>query len=218
MVATLSRQLMKSGYRRNVFCSDDQFWKWIQEIQGALDWSRGVQKRDFVEKWKSMVYVQYKTNPLRNPSPERMYHLNMTEHAKHFRRIGGTLEGLATSQQNRTKPLNSRSFPANINVLMEILKLSFAKTIFNIWATAAASSSHPMLRPEQKPISLVGFIIYKFTSGGDMVLELLMGTGATAKACMVGLWQHNFTSFNADSKCVVKWRPLFCEFLPKKSP
>lgn len=66
-----------------------------------------------------------------------------------------------------------------------------------------------MLRPEQKPILLIGFISRKFMKGGDMVPDPFMGTGATAKACFLDLRYRNFAGFDADNEYVLKMMPSF---------
>lgn len=136
-----------------------------------------------------------------------MYHLNMTELAIHFCRSAGTPESLKISLQNRAEPPYGCLFPSNTNDVTGLLKLSFTETVFNIEAAPDASGRRPMLRPKQNPILLMCFIIRKLTKGGDMVLDVFMGTGATAKAFLLEPRRRNFTGCVVDSECVFKLMP-----------
>lgn len=75
---------------------------------------------------------------------------------------------------------------------------------FDMEDAPGAFSRLPMLRPEQKSILFMSFVIRKFTKGSDIVLDPFTGTGATPKACLLDQRHLNCTGCDADSVCVVK--------------
>lgn len=168
-------------------------------------------RRIFAEQM-SPVYNKDKTNYIHNPSRVNLYHFNVIEHGIHFWRIGGKPEGHGTCLQNRAKPLYGL-FWSNTNVFTEIPNHSFVKTAFDIEAISGRFGRCPMLRPEQYPILLMGFIIREITKRGDTVLDPFMGTEATSKACFLKHKHLNLTDCDGDSGRIIKIIPfLFSVF------
>lgn len=155
------------------------------------------------------MYVCDKRNCLRNLSRASKYHLNMTEHAMHFWRVGGILEGHKTSLQNREEPSQGFPFPSNTTISTRVPNLSFAETIFRIEFAPGASGRRPMLWPNQKPILLMSFIIRNISRGVDMVLDPYRDTGVKEKPCQLDPRHRNFADCDADSEFVVRLMPPF---------
>ena len=57
------------------------------------------------------------------------------------------------------------------------------------------------LRPEQKPVSLLKFLINKFTNGGDLVVDPCAGTFSAMRACMLMDEHRRFAGTDKDSLC-----------------
>lgn len=116
----------------------------------------------------------------------------------------GTPEGHGTNLQNCAESPYCCPFPTNTNVLTEIWKLWIAKAVFDIKTDAGSNDGYPMLWPEQRSNSLMGFITRKFTKGGDIVLDLFMSTRASAKACLLEPRYRIITGFDKDRKVIVR--------------
>lgn len=61
-----------------------------------------------------------------------------------------------------------------------------------------------MLLPEQKLFALMQYLVRKFGLPGGMVVDPCLGTGATAKACLLEPKHRKFTGCKVDSACIPK--------------
>lgn len=61
-----------------------------------------------------------------------------------------------------------------------------------------------MLWPEKKLFSRLGFIFFKFTKGGGMLLGPFMSVKATTKCCLQEPRPRNYTGCDSDIECAVK--------------
>ena len=58
-----------------------------------------------------------------------------------------------------------------------------------------------LLRPEQKPIILMKYLINKFTTGADIVVDTCAGTFSTLKVCMSMDNHRQFIGTDIDESC-----------------
>lgn len=88
-----------------------------------------------------------------------------------------------------------------------ISKLTFAKRVFEMDENPTSLGRRPMLRPGQKPVAMMRATVRNYSKPRVLVLDLRLGTGATAKACLLELKHGKFACCNADITCMAKMMP-----------
>lgn len=129
------------------------------------------------------------------------HYVNMAEHLKHFWHIRPIQDGLLHSVRYYTAPSCSYGYPFATNVVSNIPRMSFSKTVFDAEGPAAGSEKRPMVRPEQKLVSIMPQIDQKFLMVEDIVVDPDKRTAATAKAYLVEPKPCKFTGSDSDGDC-----------------
>lgn len=88
-----------------------------------------------------------------------------------------------------------------------IPKSSFVETVFDMPSHPGTSGRRPLLQPEQKHISLMGYIIHKFTTSCHRMLEPYLGPGATEKDCLLEPNHRKIFRCDVDSDYATKMIP-----------
>lgn len=71
---------------------------------------------------------------------------------------------------------------------------------FSFEKPATASVRVARVRPDLKHFAVVRHILQKFTTDGNMVIDRYMGTGATAKACLLEAKHRTCISYDSNGK------------------
>lgn len=80
--------------------------------------------------------------------------------------------------------------------------MSFAETLSDMDKAPRKSGGLPMVQLEQKQIALMRYIALKYSKHGVMELDCCVGTGATAKECLLEPFHHTITGFDGNCSCV----------------
>ena len=132
------------------------------------------------------------------PGLRRINHASIAEHAIHFWKIGsGNNEALSSTDYSLKGFINS-SHTGWTNVMDNITSVPHHEKVL----MKTKEGIEGMVRPEQKNVALMKELVSKFTSGGDVVVDLFGGTFSTAKACL-DLPDHRiFVGSEMDQECV----------------
>lgn len=82
-------------------------------------------------------------------------------------------QGASTANRSETRKIDKR-------VADDLSGMKFPKSIQEF----AKHSSQCGLHPTQKPVELYEYLIRTYTNGGDVVLDIAMGSGTTGVACI----------------------------------
>lgn len=145
-------------------------------------------KLSFLFEKKSLVFDRDKKHFTQHPSRRSDHHVNMTEHAVHFWRMRLGPEVLLITGDFYFWPLYSEEFSSYTNVVSKIPVLSLADTVFIMSKLPSETGNTgwiPMVRPKQKPVALMSYLISTYTRPDAMMLDPCLASGATARACLI---------------------------------
>ena len=145
------------------------------------------------------------------PGLRRINHASIAEHAIHFWKHGnGNNEALNSTDYSLKGFINS-SHTGWTNVMDNIPSVPHHEKVL----TKNTEGVEAMVRPEQKNVAWMKELVSKFTSGGDVVVDLFGGTFSTAKACL-DLPDHRiFVGSELDEECVKLATPSVMEIFAK---
>ena len=141
-------------------------------------------------------------------------HINMTELCIHFwkRAVRSGREATRSVDFNATPSFASR-FPSSSNVISDVppplreeirwVEEDQESATRDENGKSSKRIRRRKLRPEQKPVQLLSFLISKFTRPGDLVMDPCGGTFSTLHACMVLDKHRKFTGGDRDSDCTL---------------
>ena len=208
-LAEFSRKVLKKGGHGIIFCAFSQF-----ETYRTLLSSFNEQVLDFDtdptgNTYKTEKVFQVEPSPFlfvkktghhNNPRRKNLHHVNVVEICVHFWRNGG-------AEQQRNKRLDyqtpsgyGETHPSWTNVVTEVPIVTGEEVIY-LEGNGGTGNARKRLRPEQKPISLMKFLVNKFTKGGDLVVDTCAGTFSTLKACMEMDNHRRFIGTDMDENC-----------------
>lgn len=103
-----------------------------------------------------------------------------------------------TSNLHKITPLLRmwRIFILATNVVLRIFRLTFCEMAFDLKESVSEVCA------EQQSVTVMRHILRKFTKDGDMVFDACMGTGSTAKVCLLMPNHQNFILCDSDIKCI----------------
>lgn len=169
----LSADVMRFGAHAHIFCTRPQYHQWINvlsTVENFLAKEDGqseepeIEKYRFVVKCKSLVYVRGKRNYFEHLSKSSVYLISMTEHSLRLWRGGVDAREVLVGVYFTFAPPFLSGFATNKNFTTSVPRVGRSETAFD---TAQDSSRRPRkFRPEQKPVSLLRWILRKFTNPG----------------------------------------------------
>lgn len=202
--------VMKEGAHGIIFCAFAQFEDYRQllthTMRDGTDWeadSTGkTTKEEAVFTVESSPYIVVRSNgSFTNPLRATGMHVNMAETCVHFWKKGGSITEMKTRLDfNSPSPFGGK-LPPWTNVLTDVPQPTGHEVMWHP-DKRDQYGGRCRLRPEQKSIELMKFLINKFTKPGDLVCDPCGGTMPAAKACIELDQQRKFIGTDEDQWCV----------------
>lgn len=130
-----------------------------------------------------------------HPSWASIYHLNRAKLAIHFCSSWTIIADKSLTVDHQTAHHNGCPFRSNNSILTGILKPSLVETVFVDERSPGFPDTLSMLRPEQRPILLMRYLICNSTKPQGGVLDPFMGIGGITKARSLKPRNQNLTGW-----------------------
>ena len=211
----LCASVMKKGAHGIIFCAFSQFEQYrklfAEYTKTALDYEKdptgntSTEKSVFVVENVPLVFVK-KNGNFNNPSKQSGAHVNVAEFCLHFWKTTGDSEEIKKSFRDRldydTPSEFGGTLPSWTNVVTNVTPPALDEIVYKPTVADDLHRSRQKMRPEQKPVDLIKFLLNKFTVGGDFVCDPCAGTFSVAKACLSMEKHRRFVGTDRDSVCV----------------
>lgn len=154
----------------------------------------------FSVKPNPLTFVSALGNFRWNPTRNSLSHVNLMEIAVHCWRKGVPLEQARKKVDYTKTPTIFGIHPPWTNTMRNIPRLSPDEVVYleRPDPFTALSGKKPMLRPEQKQIQLMMYLIEKFSEPGDFSMDPCAGTFPVAMACMLVKRHRRFIGGDVD--------------------
>ena len=218
----LCKHVLKPGAHGLIFCSFQQFELYREHLNRYKvtvvdrDTDRTgnttCEKNLFVVEPTPIVLIK-KDGLAGLPVRGGASHINMTEICIHFWKRGPTKESDSRVVDFTSTPTFASKFHSRTNVITDVptpqadeIRWIQEEQLSATRDESGKSSKRTRryrLRPEQKSVELLKFLINKFTKPGDLVLDPCGGTFSTLHACMALDNHRTFLGGDRDSECTV---------------
>ena len=200
-------KVMKPGAHGVIFCSFQQFEMWRKIIMSHSTQILDYDADPTGNTYKTETIFHAEPTPLvfvkqqgkfGNTSRNELSHVNMTEFAIHFWKKSTDVASMKRNVNYKALPSYPSVHPGWTNVQTEVPVPEGDEVMYDI---DASTGTKVKLRPEQKSIKLLQYLISKFTKGGDVVLDFCAGTFSCLKACMTMPEHRRFVGIEVDTTC-----------------
>ena len=215
-------ETLAPGGQAVIFCSFMQFSTWVNNFRSIIetvqeqddkDASKIVteNKRVFTVEDIPLKFMRTKGYYNTTPAGRRLNHMSMGEIAMHaWKKNGVSYTDILNRVNYTAPPYVPSSFPGWTDTIDNIPRLPKNEVVYQT-GPSTTGSRRPMVRPEQKNVSLMKTLLAKYCPAGGMVCDPFSGTFAVAKAC-ISLPEHRkCVSADKDEDCFNQCKPSLVE-------
>ena len=205
----ICEQVLKPGGHGIIFCSFSQFEKYRSLLTSLTEQVLDYENDPTGNTYTTTTIFNVEPAPLvfirgdghfNNTTRSQLSHTNMVEICVHFWRKGGDPQDAKKKLDYKTPSEYGGTLPSWTNVVTNVPVPSGSEVVYLPMEKEEDQYKH-RLRPEQKPVSLMKYLINKFTNGGDLVIDPCAGTFSTMQACMLLDNHRRFAGTDKDSNC-----------------
>ena len=205
----LCKTVLKPGGHGIIFCSFAQFEKYREILNSFTEETTDYEADSSGHTKTTTTIFTVETSPLvfvrgdghfSNPSRSPGMHVNMVEICVHFWRKGGDPQAMKRRLDYNTASDYGGTLPSWTNVVTGVPIPSGSEVIY-VPMQKEEDAYKYKLRPEQKPLGLLKYLINKFTKAGDLVVDTCAGTFSTMTACVTMDKHRRFIGTDKDPNC-----------------
>ena len=205
----ICEQVLKPGGHGIIFCSFSQFEKYRSLLTSLTEQVLDYENDPTGNTYTTTTIFNVEAAPLlfvrgdghfNNTNRNTFSYTNMVEICVHFWRKGGDPEENKKKIDYKTPSEYGGTLPSWTNVVTNVPVPSGSEVVYIPMEKEEDQYKH-RLRPEQKPASLMKYLINKFTNGGDLVIDPCAGTFSTMQACILLDKHRRFAGTDKDSNC-----------------
>lgn len=205
-----AKSVLKTGGHGIIFCSFSQFENYRSILANTTENVRYIENGKEVYKVEQVFTVE--STPLvfvradgnfNNTNRNPLTHINMVELCVHFWRRGLSMEQHKKNIDYKTPNEFGCSLPPWTNVITNVQIPTGSEVVYLPGDEDDSDNRRQKFRPEQKPISLLKYLINKFCRPGSLVVDACAGTYSTMTACMALGKHRRFVGCDRDESCSV---------------
>ena len=205
-LADVANTILNPGGHGLIFCSFQQFEKYREILlsitEKELDENTGNNyriKEVFTVEKAPLVFIRGDGH-FSNPSTNPICHTNMAEICVHFWKKGASTADQKKRLDYKTPSEFGGTLPSWTNVVTGV-PIPTGTEVVTYEVKENGEPTKRKLRPEQKPVSLLKYLINKFTKPGDLVVDVCAGIFSTMRACMEMEKHRRFVGCDKDAMC-----------------